>query len=209
MQDQLKEYALNLAQAFMLLFLLIFPQQLGNYLITLLELTETKPYIMIFTVMVGVCGIYYGVMMLFFRKLTSRIDNMILFKYAAVIGFIFWVVADGYFSYIYQQAYYQIDEVIIRRDIVWRDVMFTDLPDYVIYPNFRYAFLACILGMRAVLIGFLTYGLMTETKVPTRSGKVMQRRKLRAKSADDLKAGLHPSIMKQYQNAKNTNDDDA
>lgn len=204
MQDQLREYGLNLAQALLLVFLLIFPQQLGNYLITALGVTETKPYIMIFAIMVGVCGVYYGLMMLFFRKLINRIDNMILFKYAAVIGFLFWVIADGYFSYIYQQAYYQIDEVIIRRDIVWRDVMFTDLPEYVIYPNFQYAFLACILAMRAVLVGLLAYGLMTETKIPTRSGKVMQRRKLRNKSADELKAGLHPSILKRYQDDKSS-----
>lgn len=202
MQDQLKEYGLNLAQAVILLALLIMPQVLGNYLIASLGLTETKPYFSIFIMIVGFVAVYYGLMIMFHQKLINRIDTMILFKYFAVIGLIFWAIADAYFSFKYQQAYFLQDETIIRRDIVWRDVAFADLPEYVIYPNFRFGFLACLMAMRAVLVAVLVYGLMNETKTTTKSGKVMQRRKLRSKSAEELKATLHPSILKRYQDDK-------
>ena len=106
---------------------------------------------------------------------------------------------DAITGYYMQQNYLIMDRQIGPRDIVWRDVPFAELPEEVIYPNFRYAFMFCLCATRFVLVVILAIGLMTDRKEPTLKKKVMRRQKLRSKSVEELKEGLHPSILKKYQ----------
>ena len=103
-----------------------------------------------------------------------------------------------------QENYFFMQNKIGPRDIVWRDVPFAELPEYVIYPNFRYAFLFCLCVTRLILVLVLAMGLMSDRKEPRLKKRVMQRQKLRNKSVEELKAGLHPSILKKYQDEDKT-----
>ena len=206
MQDQLKEYGLNLGQVIILFALLIIPQSVGVYIIPMLGVTEVMHYLDIFLVMAGITVAYYAAMMFFHGRLINRINDLVYVKYLVVIIILFWIVYDGYMAFIFQKAYMLNESTIIRRDIVWRDITFEELPYDVIYPNFRVAYLFCLSAARGILVAVLAYSLMTEKKEPQLRTKSTQRKKVQNKSIEELKAGLHPSILKKYQDEKKQNE---
>ena len=200
-QNEFKEYGLNFGQIVLLFALLLIPQIIGNVVITSLGLTEVKHYLDIFMPLAAFTVIYYVGMLALHNRLTNRIYEMIYVKYLIVIGLVFWTMADGYLAYIFQDAYIRNNNInIIPRDIVWRDVPFEELPDYVVYPDFKWAFMFVLCTARAVVVAVLTYSLMAERKKPGLQRKVSKRRDFREKDLDDIKASVHPSVLKRYQN---------
>ena len=204
MQEQYKEKGLDIAQVVALFTLLVLPQVIGQFIITSLGVTEVEYYLEIFVALTGTMVVYYLVMIYFNQRLITRIYNLVYLKYLVVIIILFWLMYDGITAYYMQENYLIMQRQIGPRDIVWRDVPFEDLPEYVIYPNFRYAFMFCLCVTRFILVVVLAIGLMTERREPQLKKKVIQRQKLRNKSVEELKAGLHPSILKKYQDEKKT-----
>lgn len=200
MQEQLKQHALNLAQVIILFALLVLPAYLGNYLIRVYDLTEVMHLISIFAGFAGFLAIYYFTLIYNHAKLISRLHDLVYLKYLVVIIILFWIIYDVYMAYIYQKAFMQIQEIIVRRDIVWRDVAFEDLPFDVVYPNFRVAYLFVLSLLRGLLVILLAYDLMREKGEPALSKKYAKRTKRSEKSIEEIKAGLHPSVLKSYQN---------
>lgn len=200
MQDEFKEHVLNLTQVIILFALLVMPQIVGTQIITDLDVTEVMQYFNIFATIAGTVIIYYLIMAVFHGRLINRIDEMVYLKYLVVIIILFWAVADGYLAYIYQKAYLLNDAKIGPRNIVWRDVPFEDLPADVIYPNFRVAFLFVLSGARGVVLAVLAYGLITDKSVRVIRRKLPKRQKLKEKTIEELKANVHPSVLKGYKN---------
>ncbi len=198
MQDQIREYSFNFIQIVLLFALLLAPQIIGLNFIRGYGLSEVNHYFDVFVFMAGYVVIHYFLMLMFHQRLTNRIHDMIYVKYLIVILILFWVIADSYLAYIYQKAYLLNEDKIIRRDIVWRDVAFEDLPADVIYPNFRFAFLFVLSSARAIVVAVLAYTLMTEKKVQTIKHKISRRKEYKEKSLDEIKANLHPSVLKNY-----------
>jgi len=199
MQDQLQEYALNLAQVAVLFILLVLPTFLGNYLIRVYDLTEVMHFSNIFTGFAGFLIIYYFTLIYFHGKLINRLHDLVYLKYLVVIGILFWIVYDVYMAYIYQKAYVLNQNQIVRRDIVWRDVAFVDLPSDVIYPNFRVAYLFILSLLRGLLVTLLAYDLMRDRAVPVLAKKYTKRGRRGDKTIEKIKAELHPSVLKGYQ----------
>ncbi|MEZ5759166.1 MAG: hypothetical protein R3D86_13180 [Emcibacteraceae bacterium] len=200
MQDQLKESGLNFAQTILLFAVLALPQIIAKMMISTYELTEVGPYLTIFIAMVSVGVVFYGILLNYRYELVGRIYDLVYLKFLIVIFIFFFIVYDGYMVYFNQEAFFIQHSRIIRRDIVWRDVPFVDLPDYVVYPNFSYAFQFCLSLVRGIFEMFLIHTLMSERKEPDLKKKVAQRQRLRSKSVEELKANLHPSILKKYEN---------
>lgn len=203
MQEQLKEYALNLAQVITLFILLVLPTYLGNYLIRAYDLTEVMQLVNVFAGFAGFLIIYYFTMIFYHTKLISRLHDLVYLKYLVVIIILFWFIYDVYMAYIYQKAFMQLQEIIVRRDIVWRDVAFADLPYDVIYPNFRVAYLFLLSLLRGLLVALIAYDLMREKGTSALSRKYKKRTKRSEKSIEEIKAELHPSVLKGYQNNNN------
>jgi hypothetical protein len=105
---------------------------------------------------------------------------------------------DGVTAYYMQSNFTILQNKIGPRDIVWRDVPFEQLPEYVIYPNFKYAFMFCLSVSRFIILTILAISLMSE-KEEKIINKNKHRQKFKKKSIEELKANLHPSILKKYQ----------
>ncbi|MCP5381701.1 MAG: hypothetical protein H6912_04970 [Kordiimonadaceae bacterium] len=205
MQDQLKEYGVNFVQTILLFAVLAVPQIIAKLLISAYGLTEVGPYLIIFIGMVSVGIVFYGIMLNYRYELVGRIYDLVYLKFLIVIFIFFFIVYDGYMLYFNQEAFFIQHSKIVRRDIVWRDVPFADLPEYVVYPNFTYAFQFCLSLVRVIFELFLIHTLMSERKEPLLKKKVTQRQRLRSKSVEELKANLHPSILKKYENDNHQN----
>jgi hypothetical protein len=203
-KDYLTETMLNYGQIALLFFLLIVPQIVGMQLIVILGVTEVMHYLDIFLAMAGYVICHYMAMMAFASRLVNRIDKMVYVKYLIVMGVLFWVVADAYFAYQYQSVYALNNRINIGpRDIVWSDIAFEDLPEEVIYPNFTFGFMFVLSTARAIALSVIVYMLIadsTSPKLRTRHSRSERRKK----SIDELKANVHPSVLKKYQN-KNDN----
>jgi len=204
LQEEIKDYSIGFAQVFVLIILLIIPSIVGQNIIVKLGLTEVSHYMDQFMMLMGGLLIYFVAMMYFHDRLISKVNNLIYIKIVVVSGLLFWLVYDGYMAYIFQSVYDQNQYKIGRRDIVWSDIDFIDLPADVIYPNFRAAFLGIFSVLRFSLLALIAYKLMTEktveevaeTKVKK---KVNLKRRTQEKTLDEIKKNLHPSIMKQYE----------
>jgi len=207
LQDQFKEYGLNFAQTILLFAVLAVPLIISKFLISAYELTEVGPYLTIFIAMVSVVAVFYGIMLNYRYALVGRIYDLVYFKFLIVIFIFFFIVYDAYMLYFNQAAFFIQHSKIIRRDVVWRDVPFADLPDYVIYENFKYAFQFCLSLVRGIFELFLIHTLMSERKEPRLKKKSTQRQRLRSKSVEELKANLHPSILKNYENDNDQKND--
>ncbi|MDG1996105.1 MAG: hypothetical protein P8J14_06415, partial [Emcibacteraceae bacterium] len=134
----------------------------------------------------------------------NKVNNLIYIKILFVTGLLFWLIYDGYMAYIFQTVYEQTQDKIVRRDIVWSDIDFIDLPADVIYPDFRAAFLGILSVLRFSVLSLFAYKLMSdetteeveETKIKKKS---TLKKRTKEKSLEDIKKNLHPSIMKQYE----------
>lgn len=206
--EQLKQYGLNLAQVALLIVLLIIPAVVGNYVIRATGLTEVNHYFDFFQIFIGLLFAYFLAMVYFHNQLISRLHDLVYIKYLVVILILFWIVYDGYMAYIFQKAYQMNENSIIRRDIVWSDVAYEDLPNDVIYPNFRFAYLGLVSVFRFSLLSLFAYKLMSEYEAPSALRKPSSKRKAKAKSLDEIKANLHPSILKQYKKKDGDKADD-
>jgi hypothetical protein len=100
----------------------------------------------------------------------------------------------------FQEVFYNNQERIIRRDIVWSDIDFVDLPADVIYPNSRAAFLGILSAGRFLLVVVIAYQLIVGEKTPEETSASAIKKKRKEKTIDDFKANVHPSVLKQYQN---------
>ena len=203
MNDQLEEYGLNLIQVMSLLILLVLPSLIGPAIITNFELIEIKPNITFVTITAFSLCVYFIAMMYFNDKLIGRLHDMVTLKYLVVIIVIFWICYDGYMAYIFQVVFQDNHDKIIRRDIVWEGVI--DLPSYVIYPDLMPAYKMSVSALRFATLIFFAVLLMRE-KNTTASNSQSLRRRLRKKSAADFKATLHPSIMKNYDKDRETDE---
>lgn len=202
--DPLNETMLNFGQIALLFFLLIAPQIAGNRLIIALGVTEVMHYLDIFLAMAGYTICHYMAMMAFAGRLVNRIDKMVYVKYLIVMAVLFWVVADAYFAYQYQDVYALNNRINIGpRDIVWSDVAFEDLPEHVIYPNFTFGFMFILSTVRALALAVIAYMLIADNTSPRLRTKYSSASR-KKKSIDELKANVHPSVLKKYQN-KNDN----
>ena len=143
-------------------------------------------------------------MIYFHQRFISKVNNLIYIKILFVTGLLFWLIYDGYMAYIFQTVYEQTQDKIVRRDIVWSDIDFIDLPADVIYPDFRAAFLGILSVLRFSVLSLFAYKLMSdetteeveETKIKKKS---TLKKRTKEKSLEDIKKNLHPSIMKQYE----------
>ena len=194
MNDQLKEYGLNLVQVISLLILLVLPSFIGPAIITKFELIELKQNITFVTITASLLCSYFIAMMYFNEKLIGRLHDMVTLKYLVVIIILFWICYDGYMTYIFQIVYQDNHDRIVRRDIVWRGVV--DLPS---------AYKMSVSALRFMTLIFLVVKLMKE-KNSTAPKSQSLRRRLRKKSAADFKSTLHPSIRKKYDNDRDTNE---
>ncbi len=196
--DPLNEMLLNYGQVVLLFLLLVVPQVAGLQLIIALGVTEVAHYMDIFIAMAGFVVCHYLAMMAFAGRLVNRIDTMVYLKYLIVVAVVFWAIADAYLAYQYQDAFARNDRLNIGpRDIVWSDIAFEDLPDQVIYPNFRFAFMFALSTARALALAVIAYMLIADNAAPrlrTRHSKSNRRKK----SMDELKANVHPSVLKKY-----------
>lgn len=199
MQEELKEQALNFAQVLILLSLLIVPQILGVQFVLASGLTEVMQYFNIFASIAGAIIVYYLAIAVFHGRLINRIDEMVYIKYLIVIVVLFWAAADGYLAYIYQKAFLLNEQNIGPRNIVWRDVPFEDLPADVVYPNFRVAFLFVLSAARCFALAVLAYGLINDKSVSVIRRKLPKRQKVKEKTIEELKASVHPSVLKGYE----------
>ncbi len=203
--DHLNKQMLNYGQIALLFFLLLAPQIAGLQLIVALGVTEVAHYMDIFLVMAGYVVCHYMAMMAFAHRLVNRIDTMVYMKYLIVVAVVFWTIADAYLAYQYQDVYLRNDRILIGpRDIVWSDIAFEDLPSDVIYPNFNFAFMFVLSTVRALALAVIAYMLISDNTSPrlrTRHSKSNRRKK----SVDELKANVHPSVLKKYQDSNNDN----
>lgn len=202
-QEEIKEYILVFFQVAVLVTLLIIPSKIGQWTIIEFGFTEINYFMTEFTIVMGAVLLYYGIMLIFHQKLIDRIDANIYVKIVMVSVILFWCIFDGTMVYTFQEVYANNQERIIRRDIVWSDVDFFDLPADVVYPNFRTGFLGLLSAMRFFLVAVLAYKLIVGDKMPEEVQKPALKKKRKEKSIDDIKANLHPSILKQYQNKEN------
>ncbi|MDG1708777.1 MAG: hypothetical protein P8H03_08435, partial [Emcibacteraceae bacterium] len=162
LQEELKDHAIGFAQVVILIFLLVIPSIAGQHIIEQFGLTEVSHYMDQFMMLVGLLLIYFMTMIYFHQRFISKVNNLIYIKILFVTGLMFWLVFDGYMAYIFQSVYEQNQDKIVRRDIVWSDVDFIDLPADVIYPDFRAAFLGILSVLRFSVLSLLAYKLMTE-----------------------------------------------
>jgi len=197
-QKKLKEKGLDLAQVIVIFVLLILPQIFGQFVITLFGVTEVKHYLNIFIPLTGIMITYFLFIMYFHQLLINRIYDLVYLKYLVVILILFWIMYDGVTAYYMQSNFTILQNKIGPRDIVWRDVPFEQLPEYVIYPNFKYAFMFCLSVSRFIILTILAISLMSE-KEEKIINKNKHRQKFKKKSIEELKANLHPSILKKYQ----------
>ena len=200
LQDQIKEYILVLLQVVVLIALLIAPSLIGQKIISILGITEISHYMPQFLTLMGVILLYYAVMLIFHQKLINRIDANIYVKILMVSVILFWCVFDGFMVYTFQEVFNNNQERIIRRDIVWSDIDFVDLPADVIYPNSRAAFLGLLSAGRFLLVAVMAYQLIVGEKTPEKTPASAIKKKRKEKKIDDIKATVHPSVLKQYQN---------
>lgn len=203
-EEKFHETMLSFGQIALLFFLLLAPQIAGTLLIPALGVTEVAHYMDIFSIMAGYTIIHYVLIIAFASRLVGRIDKMVYIKYLIVMGVLFWIVADAYLAYRYQSVYWLNDRINIGpRDIVWSDVAFEDLPSDVIYPNFTFAFMFVLYACRALATTVIAYHLISDNAAP-KLRKKSSRADRQKKSVDELKANVHPSVLKKYQN-KNDN----
>ena len=177
---------------------IILPQIFGQFVITLFGVTEVKHYLNIFIPLTGIMITYFLFIMYFHQLLINRIYDLVYLKYLVVILILFWIMYDGVTAYYMQSNFTILQNKIGPRDIVWRDVPFEQLPEYVIYPNFKYAFMFCLSVSRFIILTILAISLMSE-KEEKIINKNKHRQKFKKKSIEELKANLHPSILKKYQ----------
>ena len=121
---------------------------------------------------------------------------MVTLKYFVIIIVLFWICYDGYMTFIYQKLYFDYQELIATRGIVWRDV--PELPLDVQYSDLPAAFklgLSFLRGLFLLLIGVRLIRGKPEPKLDN----VARRKSLRKKSLEELKANVHPSILKSYE----------
>lgn len=203
LQEEIKEYILVFFQVTVLVTLLIIPSKIGQWAIIEFGFTEINYFMTEFTIIMGAVLLYYGTMLIFHQNLIDKIDANIYVKILMVSVILFWCIFDGTMVYTFQEVYSNNQERIIRRDIVWSDVDFFDLPADVVYPNFRAGFLGLLSAMRFFLVAVLAYKLIVGDKTPEEVQKPVLKKKRKEKSIDDIKATLHPSILKQYQNKEN------
>lgn len=200
LQDELKEYALVLFQVAVLITLLIAPSLIGQRVIMAFQFTEISHYMPQFLMIMGCVFLYYGALLIFHHKLISRIDENIYVKILMVSVILFWCIYDGFMAYTFQEVFSNNQARIIRRDIVWSDIDFIDLPADVIYPNFRTGFLGLLSAIRFLLVAVIAYTLIVGEKQPKKLQAKVVKKKRKEKSFDDIKANVHPSVLKQYQN---------
>lgn len=198
--DEIKEYTLILLQVVGLIVLLIAPSLIGQKIISILGITEISHYLPQFLTLMGVILLYYTVMLIFHQKFINRIHANIYLKILMVSIILFWCVFDGFMVYTFQEVFYNNQERIIRRDIVWSDIDFVDLPADVIYPNSRAAFLGILSAGRFLLVVVIAYQLIVGEKTPEETPASAIKKKRKEKTIDDFKANVHPSVIKQYQN---------
>ena len=204
LQEELKNYAIGFAQIIILIFLLAIPSIAGQKIIQQLGLTEVNHYMNQFMMLIGVLLIYFMTIIYFHQRFINKVNNLIYIKILFVTGLLFWLIYDGYMAYIFQTVYEQTQDKIVRRDIVWSDIDFIDLPADVIYPDFRAAFLGILSVLRFSVLSLFAYKLMSdetteeveETKIKKKS---TLKKRTKEKSLEDIKKNLHPSIMKQYE----------
>lgn len=199
LQEEIKEYILVLFQVAILITLLIIPSKVGQWAIIEFGFTEINYFMTEFTIIMGAVLVYYGVMLIFHQRLINRIDENIYVKILMVSVILFWCIFDGTMVYTFQEVYANNQEKIIRRDIVWSDVDFFDLPPDVVYPNFRTGFLGLLSAMRFFLVAVMAYKLIVGDKKSEEVQKPAMKKKRKEKTMEDIKANLHPSILKQYQ----------
>lgn len=203
-ENPINEMMLNFGQIALLCGLLLLPQIIGLRIIPSLGVTEVAHHMDVFTLMASLVIIHYLAIMTFAGRLISRIDKMVYAKYMIVVGVLFLIIADAYLAYRNQQVYALNNRInIIPRDIVWSDVAFEDLPSEVIYPNFQYAFMFVLYTARAIATTVVAYMLISDNAAP-KLRKKSSRAERQKKSVDELKANVHPSVLKKYQN-KNDN----
>jgi len=198
MKNKLKEKGQDLVQVIVIFILLILPQIFGQFVITLLDVSEVEHYLNIFIPLTGAMITYYLFIMYFHQRLINRIYNLVYLKYLVVILILFWIMYDGVTAYYMQSNFTFLQNKIGPRDIVWRDVPFEQLPEYVIYPNFKYAFMFFLCVSRFILLTILAISLMSD-KDKLIINKKKHRQKFKKRSVEELKANLHPSILKRYQ----------
>lgn len=203
LQEEIKEYILVFFQVAVLVTLLIIPSKIGQWAIIEFEFTEINYFMTEFTIIMGAVLLYYVTMLIFHQRLIDRIDANIYVKIMMVSVILFWCIFDGTMVYTFQEVFANNQERIIRRDIVWSDVDFFDLPADVVYPNFRTGFLGLLSAMRFFLVAVLAYKLIVGDKTPEEVQKPAMKKKRKEKSIDDIRANLHPSILKQYQDKEN------
>ncbi|MCC3859831.1 hypothetical protein [Pseudemcibacter aquimaris] len=204
-QDELKSYTFGFIQVIALFVLLLAPTFIGQRFIVAQGYTELAHFMNPFMMMAGVTLVYYGVIAFFHKRLINYIDELIYIKILIVAAVGFWLIADGYMAYTFQQVFENNQERIIRRDIVWSDVDFIDLPADVVYPNFRAAFLGVLSVMRFCVVALILYKLVTEQKEPTEEDAkqaLSLKARTKEKTVDELKANVHPSVLKMYNKEK-------
>jgi len=197
MRDQLKEHGLNFAQVMILLITLLLPSLLLPGIIENSGYREVSQNIVFFYICAGSIATYFFIAICFHDWFVSRLLDMVTLKYLIVILAIFWLCYDVYMTYIFNKVYLQYQDLIISRDIVWRDVEV--LPDYVIYSNLAPTLKLFITGTRTIFVGLILFRLFRGNIDPLAQSKYM-RRKIKKKSIEEVRKGLHPSILKQYEN---------
>ena len=201
MNDQLKEYGLNFAKVMILLIVLLLPSLILPGIIENSGYREISQNFECFYTWAGSISAYFFIMICFHERFVSRLLDMVTLKYLIVILSIFWICYDFYMTYIFQKVYLQYQDLIISRDIVWRDLEV--LPDHVIYSNLAPTLKLFITGTRGIFVGLILFKLVKGKKDPLEQSKYL-RRKIKKKSFEEVKKGLHPSILKQYENSDKT-----
>jgi hypothetical protein len=195
MHEHLKEHGLNIAQIFILSILLIIPVNIAPSLINDFEIYQINQNIGIFIAVFVPLFMYFFATIYFIEKLISRLHDLVSLKYLVIIIFIFWVCYDLYLINIYQDIYFEFQGLITSRGIVWRDVEV--LPLHVQYKDFLVAFYLANYCLQAATLITAAYKLMSPKADHSAIAK-FRRKKTQSKSMDDIKATLHPSILKKY-----------
>lgn len=211
LQDELKSYFFGFLQVIALFVLLIAPTIVGQNFIRTQGYTELAYFMNEFMMLAGVTLLYYVIIAYMHNRLINYINDLIYIKILIVAAVGFWLIADGYMAYTFQQVFEKGQETIARRDIVWSDVDFFDLPPDVVYPNFRPAYLGMVCVIRFCVVALIFYKLVTEQRQsPEEEVKqnISLKARTRKKTTEELKANVHPSVLKMYQDQEKEKQDE-
>lgn len=196
MEEKLKSYGLNLIQVLALFFLLIIPSRVGNIVIYEYQLVQVNQNIGIFAVIMSLLFCYFMILFIFNERLISRLHDMVSLKYFVVIIVLFWICYDAYMTFIFQKIYFDYQGLITARGIVWRDVAV--LPLDVQYSDLPAAYKLAVSFLRCLFL--IVIGVRLIRGKPEPKLDITTRRKnLRKKTIEELKANVHPSVLKSIE----------